>query len=1186
MHHSLSLQSSDASIALNDVLGRIAFAASNETGSDALKVAAIVSAIAEGNFDATSNPTSLVFSTGHSETATEKMRITSQGLVGINTSSPSSKLEIDGDGSTTDDGIITVNDPSSGGTTSWIKLFADDGSDDLTWHIAYGDTSMFKDLEFRTSFSAVPEVTIEPSSTLNLDSGGTSTKRFKAYDFYSTTYNTAALPAYTFANDLDTGMWLASANNLCFSTAGTERLRISSADNVGINTSNPLYTLDILGTARIEPTTSHGMLLGRSGGTSSIRATGADAPSEYLILDSNGNYLSLNHYTSDNIVMAYGGGNVGIATVSPTQKLHVQGNIKLSTGGVGAEDDGLFMSFPGGATDSNSGSTQTGYLKVQLPVSWTNTMISFDLDIYEYNANGNAAIRKLRLGGYNYTNQSWVRTIAIYDGSGAVDHNLKAHFGHDGSKCAIYISKVSTAGVDSGASSSWSYAQAFVTNVFGGYSATTMANWADGWDVTFTTSLGTITATHEVNRPFKLNDSSYVFNELGNNVDVRIESENLDYLIHTDANKDEVVIHNAVGYGLNYATPEGWIEGNGTQVGYYGGSFNRNGASAENFCEFGDLPNGMRGLLWKSRNNTTDNSADGGWTKNVTGVDPEKTYVSIVYVRRVGSSTTGSFYHGCGTGGSATYNMAGVSTSNPYFHAFNIATLPQDVWCVSIGIIHAHSDSTTTSTGIGGVYRLDSGVKLGITNQDYRMGPTATVQNHRTFLYYDTAGTSALDWCWPGFYEVTADAVTGLLNTILYDHFSGRNIVINENGDNYDFRVEGDGEQNLLFVDASTDRVGVHTAFPQKDFHVQGTTALRGGTILGSASIPIASQSIKVVDDSLFSDTATFNTDIVASSGVTLSSAIPATTTNKLYNDAGTLMWDGSEVGSGGGSSNLVRGSFAVTSSTTVFTVSGGYSTGSLDVYQNGVKLFKGSSYDFTETGGGTTFTLANAATNGDLIEYVALNASTSATGNTSLSTVSVTSNQTDFSTTDTISSTQLVVFLNGVKLVEGTSASNADYEIVSSNLFRLHSTAVSGDVVEYIIYGATVASSNLAKTGDTMTGNLTVNADLIVTGYKETHTDNGNTGTAQTIDISDSTLQTYTLTGNCTFTMPTADAGRSFTMFLKTGAGSFTSTFTGVKFPLNTAPTITTDANRMDLITFYSDGTNWYGNIQQEYHV
>jgi len=229
---------------------------------------------------------------------------------------------------------------------------------------------------------------------------------------------------------------------------------------------------------------------------------------------------------------------------------------------------------------------------------------------------------------------------------------------------------------------------------------------------------------------------------------------------------------------------------------------------------------------------------------------------------------------------------------------------------------------------------------------------------------------------------------------------------------------------------------------------------------------------------------------------------------------------------------------------------------------------------------------LTNPATSGDLIEYVALNASTNAVGNTSLSTVSVTSNQTDFSTTDTISSTQLVVFLNGVKLVEGTSASNADYEIVTSNLFRLHSTAVSGDVVEYIIYGATVASSNLAKTGDTMTGNLTVNADLIVTGYKETHTDNGNTGTAQTIDISDSTVQTYTLNGNCTFNMPAIEAGRSFTMFLKTGAGSFTATFTNVKFPQNSSPTITTDANRMDLITFTCDGTSWYGNAIQDYYI
>ena len=102
----------------------------------------------------------------------------------------------------------------------------------------------------------------------------------------------------------------------------------------------------------------------------------------------------------------------------------------------------------------------------------------------------------------------------------------------------------------------------------------------------------------------------------------------------------------------------------------------------------------------------------------------------------------------------------------------------------------------------------------------------------------------------------------------------------------------------------------------------------------------------------------------------------------------------------------------------------------------------------------------------------------------------------------------------------------------------------------------------------------------------RNTHTDKGNTSTAQTIDISSSTVQTYTLTGNCTFTMPSPDAGRSFTMLLKTGAGGYTATFTGVKFPSNVAPTITVTGSRMDIITFVADGTNWYGNVTQDYYL
>ena len=104
------------------------------------------------------------------------------------------------------------------------------------------------------------------------------------------------------------------------------------------------------------------------------------------------------------------------------------------------------------------------------------------------------------------------------------------------------------------------------------------------------------------------------------------------------------------------------------------------------------------------------------------------------------------------------------------------------------------------------------------------------------------------------------------------------------------------------------------------------------------------------------------------------------------------------------------------------------------------------------------------------------------------------------------------------------------------------------------------------------------------VTNYVESVVAIGNSSTAQTLSLTSGTVQTCTLTGNCTFTMPTATAGKSFILILSTGAGSFTGTFTSVKWPNNTAPTITTTASRWDILTFVSDGTYWYGNYAQAY--
>jgi len=76
----LTLQTGDTDIASGNVLGEIAFQAPDEAaGTDAILVAAGIAAVSEGDFAADNNATKLSFRTGASETATEKMSLSSAG---------------------------------------------------------------------------------------------------------------------------------------------------------------------------------------------------------------------------------------------------------------------------------------------------------------------------------------------------------------------------------------------------------------------------------------------------------------------------------------------------------------------------------------------------------------------------------------------------------------------------------------------------------------------------------------------------------------------------------------------------------------------------------------------------------------------------------------------------------------------------------------------------------------------------------------------------------------------------------------------------------------------------------------------------------------------------------------------------------------------------------------------------
>lgn len=153
--------------------------------------------------------------------------------------------------------------------------------------------------------------------------------------------------------------------------------------------------------------------------------------------------------------------------------------------------------------------------------------------------------------------------------------------------------------------------------------------------------------------------------------------------------------------------------------------------------------------------------------------------------------------------------------------------------------------------------------------------------------------------------------------------------------------------------------------------------------------------------------------------------------------------------------------------------------------------------------------------------------------------------------------------------------------------------TGVAGTTATQTLTNKTITFTDNTLTGvaSTSTAQTLTNKTLsnpTVTDYVETVNAIGTVSTASTLSLSSGTVLTATLTAStaCTFTMPTATAGKSFVLLLKQAAstGNGTATFTGVKWNVIGAPTITATAGKMDILTFVSDGTNWYGSYTQGY--
>jgi len=164
------------------------------------------------------------------------------------------------------------------------------------------------------------------------------------------------------------------------------------------------------------------------------------------------------------------------------------------------------------------------------------------------------------------------------------------------------------------------------------------------------------------------------------------------------------------------------------------------------------------------------------------------------------------------------------------------------------------------------------------------------------------------------------------------------------------------------------------------------------------------------------------------------------------------------------------------------------------------------------------------------------------------------------------------------------SSGANAVINIVSGTTAMCTCILASGTTEASWEAGLTDFSTSTG-TGSVVLSTSPTIANATINAYTESVLVVGNTGNAVTLNIANATLITATLTANCTFTMPGNTAGKSFVLMLSTGNGSFTGTFTGVRWNSgNTAPTITTTANRLDILTFIANGSAWYGTASQNY--